>query len=117
MSLDQAMGEAVENPIRTRLNAHILTDLFHKGDQRMLLAFSDLPVDSIPVEGYEPPEAPVRKESELAVEGEEPKEEEEPEKEELPEEVRLASDITVSLYAADGVDPETYDFEFSLNDP
>ena len=87
----------------------------------MLVAFSDLTVDSIPVEGYEAPE-PVEKEKEVAVEKEvdEYGDEIEPEPEEvdeLPEEVRLASGIKVSLQAAEGVDPETYDFEFSLFDP
>jgi hypothetical protein len=75
------------------------------------MAFSDLKVDDVPVEGYE---KPVRKESE-----EEEKEEgseavEETEIDELPEAVRLTSAITVSLNAPEGTDPDNYDFEFSI---
>lgn len=75
------------------------------------MAFSDLKVDDVPVEGYE---KPVKKESEEEKEdGSETVEE--TEIDELPEAVRLTSAMTVSLNAPEGTDPDNYDFEFSIN--
>jgi len=53
--LSLALAEPTEKPLRSRFNAAILEDLFHKGDQRMLLAFSDLKMDDVATEGYAPP--------------------------------------------------------------
>jgi len=96
----EVAAEPTEKPIRSRFNAAILEDLFHKGDQRMFQAFADLKVDDIPVEGYEQKEAEDGEESD-----------------ELPEEVRLTSDVYVSLAGPEGTNVEDYDFEFSLNNP
>jgi len=96
----QVAAEPTEKPIRTRFNAAIFEDLFHKGDQRMLLAFGNLKVDDIPVEGQEQPE---QRDAESA------------ETDELPEEVKLTSDVYVSLAGPEGMNEEDYDFEFSLN--
>jgi hypothetical protein len=100
-----AYAEMTEKPIRSRFNAAILKDLFHKGDQRMLLAFSDLSMDNVANEGYAATPKVVDDEST------------EVEKEELPEEVRMTDSMVVSLSAPEGTDPNEYDFEFSLNDP
>ena len=37
-----AVAEQVQHPMRLMLNSDVLRTLFHKGDQRMLEAFSDL---------------------------------------------------------------------------
>lgn len=52
----EVAAEPTEKPVRSRFNSNVLVDLFHKGDQRMLLAFSDLKVDDIPVEGHDAPD-------------------------------------------------------------
>ena len=37
-------AEQTQRPLRLMLNSDVLTTLFNKGDQRMLEAFSDLPI-------------------------------------------------------------------------
>jgi hypothetical protein len=100
-----ALAEMTEKPIRSRFNAAILKDLFHKGDQRMLMAFSDLTMDNVATKDYAA--APKVGDDES----------DEQEKEQLPEEVRMTSGMVVSLAPPEGTDPNDYDFEFSLNDP
>lgn len=75
---DLATADQLKPPVRLNISSELVTMLFHRGDQRMLDTFTDVPV---------------------------------------PDVANLLDDCRFSLKTSEGVAQDSYDFDFSINDP
>ncbi len=80
-------------PLRLRWNSDILTNLFHRGDQRMIQAFKDIEMHDIMPKDFVEPE------------------------DEASRPPGLVQDLAIYFDLQEGFDKENYDFQLSLNDP